>query len=310
MTTPEIKTQKFFRSITVPGLYSLQCVAMSSGTPDVTVYRSSLDELVGGSADSEMSRMIKQKRFSYFVLQHSKDRADYYDRAGDLIESASRRPEPYHSEMAPQSYRCDNASLVNQITWLLPTPTICGAFEAHNGQAAVGRANFYTMLDLLINRATKDKERQHIYLLSHHLPCPRSVLVADMSLVSESAQGIFLDCYRRIKNGWPINQEHHKTELARTLATCRYNELRRWLRMVRAARELPDDMDRYELVLNSIALNTKFHLAKIFVGRIYPKFRLMEQGCEHITDQDVLSSANPVGLAVDAFLAQTPISKS
>jgi hypothetical protein len=211
--------------------------------------------------------------------------------------------------MSASPVRCDNEALVRQSTWLLEQPTICGSFEAHAGQSAAERANFYTMLDQMLNLAENDKHRNHIYVLSHHTPCPRSVLAADLTKVSERAQGVFLDFFRRLQKGWPLCDDHHKTELARTFSSCRYTELRRWLRMIRLRRRPGEDSQRFDLVLMGIPLNIRFSLAQILIHEVYAKIRLIDGGVEQISDEDVLSYVDQIGARVDQLLA-TPMSNT
>ncbi len=275
----------------------------------MTIYRQDLDALVGGSADSAISKMRRQKRFDSFVLRHSKDRSDHYDKRGRLMRPGSQLPEAYPTSMSATPIRCDNKALVQHATWLLPQPTICGSFEAHAGQSAAERVNFYTMLDQMLNLAKNDKDRDFIYVLSHHHPCPRSVLAADMSKVSDRAQGVFLDFFRRLQKGWPLSEEHHKTELARTFSSCRYTELRHWLRAVRRHRRPGEDMQRFDLVLHGIPLNIRFGLAQIFVQEIYPKIRLVEGGIEQVDAEAVAAYVDQIGSRVDQLLA-TPMSNT
>lgn len=275
----------------------------------MTVYRQDLDLLVGGGKDSFLHRMRASKRFDFFVLRHSKDRVDYFDSKGRLLPKGHRLPEIMPTSMSKAAVRCDNASLAAQSSWLLPLPTVCGSFEAHTGQSAAARGNFYTMLDQMLNLAKNDKDRDHIYVLSHHEPCPRSVLAADLTKVSDRVQGVFLDFYQTFKKGWPISEAHHKTELARTLSSCRYDELRKWLRAVRSMTDPTDDLARFEMVLMSLPLNAKFGLAQIVVQEVYPEFTLAEGGIEQMTDDYIASKFREIGANVDQLLA-TPLSKS
>ena len=293
----------------MPGLYSLQCVSKTSGAPDVTVYREDLDSLVGPAKTSQLSMMKAQKRFSFFVLRHAVDRCDVYDKKGAIIRDAAGHPESYSTAMSPTPIVCNNAQLAAQSTWLLAVPTVCASFEAHGGQSAAARSNFYTMLDQLLNMAKSDKDREHIYVLSHHSPCPRSVLVADLSKTSEHGQEIFLDYFRRLKNGWPLSPPHHKTELARTLSSCRYEELRRWLHEVRMKTVAGEDPRRLSLILSAIPLRVRFALARAFVDVIYPQVFLPEEGAEQISDEDVYARTEEIGAALDQVM-RTPMSNS
>jgi hypothetical protein len=309
MPTLSNQQQKYFRSIFVPGLYSLQCVSRTSGAPDVTIYRQDLDQLVGGGKGSFLHRMRASKRFEFFILRHSKDRVDFFDGNGRVLPPGHRVPEVMPTSMAKTSVRCDNASLAAQSSWLMPRPTVCGSFEAHAGQSAAERGNFYTMLDQMLNAAKNDNDREHIYVLSHHEPCPRSVLAADLTKVSDRVQGVFLDYYRRFSKGWPICAEHHSTELARTLSSCRYEELRRWLRAVRALTDPSDDLSRFEMVLMSLPLSVKFGLARILVREVYSEFTLAEGDVERLSDEVVIARHKEIGASVDQLLA-IPLSNS
>lgn len=309
MSTHSIPQTKYFRSIFLPGLYALQCVSRTSGAPDVTVYRADLDSLVGPAKTSQLSLMKAQKRFAFFVLRHAVDRCDFYDKKGVLVRDAASHPESYWTTMSPTPVACNNESLAAQSTWLLSAPTVCASFEAHGGQSAAARSNFYTMLDQLLNMAKSDKDREHIYVLSHHSPCPRSVLVADLSKTSAYGQEIFLDYFKRLKNGWPLSPPHHKTELSRTLASCRYVELRRWLQAVRMKTVTDEDPNRLSLILSSIPLRVRFAMARAFVEVVYPKVFLPDEGVEQISDEDVYARAAEIGAALDQVM-RTPMSNS
>lgn len=307
MSTPSTSQTRYFRSIFLPGLYALQCVSRVSGAPDVTIYRENLDALVGDTKTSQLALMKAQKRFSFFVLRHTRDRGDCYDKRGRLITVEAEKPASYATAMSALPVRCDNGALARQSTWLLSNPTVCGSFEAHSGQSAADRGNFYTMLDQLLNQARNDKDRENIYVLSHHSPCPRSVLVADLTKTTDRTQELFLDYFRRIQKGWPLHDVHHKTELARTLSSCRYGDLRAWLKGVRMRTTLGEDPHRFDLVLSSIPLQVRFALAKVFVEVIYQKVMLVEGGVEKISDEDVYQRAAEIGAAMDHLLA-TPMS--
>lgn len=308
MSTHQISQTKYFRSIFLPGLYALQCVSRVSGAPDVTIYREDLSSLIGNHETSQMSLMRAQKRFAFFVLRHSRDRCDIYDKKGRFVRDPAERPSAYATMMSPTAVVCDNKRLAAQSTWLLNTPTVCASFEAHTGQSAAARGNFYTMLDQLLNLAPGDKDRAHIYVLSHHSPCPRSVIVADLSRTTECAQGLFLDYFKRLQNGWPLHEAHHKTELARTLASCRYTELRQWLYRICATSGNWDDPDRLALTLSAIPLSVRFELARAFVNVVYPKVFLPDGGIERINDDDVYAMGAEVGTAIGVVM-QTPMSK-
>jgi len=307
MSTPLKSQTRYFRSIFLPGLYALQCVSRVSGAPDVTIYRENLDAIVGDTKTSQLALMKAQKRFSFFVLRHTRDRCDYFDKNGRLITVEAAKPTSCVTAMSTSPLRCDNGALARQSAWLLPTPTVCGSFEAHSGQSAADRGNFYTMLDQILNQARNDKDRENIYVLSHHSPCPRSVLVADLTKTTDRAQELFLDYFRRIQKGWPLHDVHHKTELARTLSSCRYGELRAWLKGVRMRTSASEDPHRFDLVLSSIPLQVRFELARVFVEAIYQKVMLVEGGVEKISDDDVYHRAAEIGASVDQLLA-TPMS--
>lgn len=309
MSTRSIPHTKYFRSIFLPGLYALQCVSRVSGAPDVTVYREDLDSLVGSAKTSQLSLMKAQKRFAFFVLRHSRDRCDVYDKKGRIIRDTAEHPAAYVTAMSPIPVSCDNASLASQSKWLLAVPTVCASFEAQSGQSAAARGNFYTMLDQLLNLAKSDKDRENIYVLSHHSPCPRSVLVADLSLVTDRAQGIFLDYFRRLQNGWPLSASHHKTELSRTLSGGRYTELRRWLHTIRMRTTQGEDSDRLSLILSAIPLSVRFDLARVFTDVVYPKVFLPDGGIEQISDEDVYARTDELGALLDQVL-RTPMSNS
>lgn len=309
MSTHSTPQTRYFRSLFLPGLYALQCVSRVSGAPDVTVYREDLDSLIGGTKGSQMTLMRSHKRFSHFVLRHSLDRADYYDKKGRLIREEAARPVAHVTAMSAAPMRCDNGELAEQTSWLVASPTVCGSFEAHAGQSAAERGNFYTMLDQMLNQAKSDRDREHIYVLSHHSPCPRSVLVADLTKVTERSQSIFLDYFRRLRDGWPLCEKHHKTEMARTLSSCRYGELRRWLKGVRLALSPDEDSVRFDLVLSSVPLRIRYELARVFVEIVYPKFRLAPGGVEQLEDCDVEARTHEIGAVIDQLLA-TPISNS
>lgn len=307
MSTPSLPQTRYFRSIFLPGLYALQCVSRVSGAPDVTIYRENLEALVGDTKTSQLALMKAQKRFSFFILRHTRDRGDCFDKRGRLVTVEADKPVAYATAMSASPVRCDNGSLAQQSTWLLPNPTVCGSFEAHSGQSAADRGNFYTMLDQLLNQAGSDKDREHIYVLSHHSPCPRSALVADLTKTTDRTQELFLDYFRRIQKGWPLHDVHHKTELSRTLSSCRYGELRAWLKGVRMRTSSGEDPHRFDLVLSSIPLQVRFALAKAFVDVFYSKVLLVEGGVEQIADADVYHRSAEIGAAMDQLLA-TPMS--
>ena len=250
--------------------------------------------------------MKAQKRFAFFVLRHSVDRADYFDKKGRPINEAAEKPVAYATVMTSAALRCNNDTMTRQSTWLLANPTTCGSFEAHAGQSAVDRGNFYTMLDQMVNLAPTDKDREHIYLLSHHSPCPRSVLVADLTKTTARGQELFLDYFQRLQKGWPLCDKHHKTELARTFASCRYGELRTWLKGVRMQTVPTEDPERFDLILSSVPLQVRLCLARVFVHAVYSKVKLATGGVEKISDDDVYSRSNDIGCAMDHLLA-TPI---
>lgn len=308
MSIQSIPQTRYFRSIFLPGLYALQCVSRVSGAPDVTVYRENLTALVGDPKTSQLALMSAQKRFAFFVLLHSVDRADYFDKKGRPISDAARMPVAYATVMTSAEVKCNNDAMVRQSTWLLASPTVCGSFEAHAGQPAVARSNFYTMLDQLVNLAPTDEDRENIYLLSHHSPCPRSVIVADFTQTTTRGQELFLDYFQRLQKGWPLCEKHHKTELARTFASCRYGELRSWLKGVRMRTSDSEDPDRFALVLSSVPLQLRLGLARVFVHAVYAKIKLVTGGVEQISDDDVYNRSAEIGFAMDQLLA-TPISK-
>lgn len=300
MFTEKSTTPHYFASIFVPGLYSLQCVSRVSGLPDVTLYRENLDALVG--KNSLLSKLRSEKRFSFFVLRQAMDKFDFFDKSGRLISNPSEKPKALPQSMSSQPLSFKNDALLQHIGWLIPQPTICGSFEAHAGQSAAARGNFYTMLDQLVNLAPSDKEREHLCVLTHHWPCSRSLLVADLSMAAPRTQEVFLDYFRRIKNGWPLHEQHHKDELARTLAGCRFGQLRNWLKTVRMKLNPAEDADRFDMMLTALPVQTRLDLAVILVGEVYKRFSLPDGGVEHLSDDVVEAHAESIGKRMDGLL--------
>jgi hypothetical protein len=122
-----------------------------------------------------------------------------------------------------------------------------------------------------------------------------------------SCAKLFLDYFRRIQKGWPLSDAHHKTELARTFSSCRYAELRQWLRLVRQRRRPEEDLVRFEMVLMGIPLGLRFDLARIFIEEVYLRIRLPAGGVEQIEEVVVVELIDEIGARVDRLLA-TPMS--
>lgn len=303
MPTDRTSAPHYSASIFIPGLYSLQCVSRTSGLPDVTFYRENLDALVGSK--SLLSELKGGKRFAFFVLRQASDKCDFFDKGGRLlVDDPFEKPEPLPRFMSGQALSLKNDDMARHIAWLLPQPTVCGSFEAHAGQSAADRSNFYTMLDQLVNLAPSDKEREHTCVLTQHWPCPRSLLVADLTLAAPRTQEVFLDHFMRIRKGWPLHEQHHRDELARTLASCRFPQLSRWLKTVRMQRNPSEDPERFDLVMASISAQTRLDLATILVRAVYKKFILSAGGVEQMPDDVLIAHADAIGGRVDELLGK------
>lgn len=305
MSSPATPSKSYRPSLYIPGLYSLQAVSRDAAAPDVTIYRENLDSLLAWKQE-----MVTGKRFSHFALRHATDRTDFFDRLGRGLADDVGVPVPQAQPMLAQDLGASRMALLGRVPWLVERPTYCAGFEAHAGCSAATRSNFYTMADRIINLAQADADRVHVYVLGCNLsPYTVSAMVADMSKVTELTQGVFLDCFKRVRSGWPLQAAHHRTELARTLAGCRYTQLCEWLVEVRALTRPSETAARYRLVLGALPNSLRLKLAQVFVDHAYPEFVLEPGGVETLPPEAVAIIAPRVGPSIDQMLA-IPLSKS
>lgn len=307
MITTNLTKQKFYPSLFAPGLYSLQCVSRVSGSPDVTVYRENLADLIEGSS-SQLRRFVNAKLFSHFVLAHDSDKKDVFDKRGKAMKQGGG-PEAVPQRMAFKTLTCDTRKLITRSAWLVESPTTCGWFEGHAGQSAAERSNFYVMVDQLIHQAKNDKDREHLYLLSHHIPCANTVLIADLPKTSERTQGVYLDYFKRLRKGWPLQAGHHQAEMVRTFAGCRYAQLVTWVVALRKSDIGVDPSDRFRMTLAGLPAVPRVEMARIFVRALYEKFGLLPGGVECLSEESLVSAEAVMAHHEISKLLVTPMSK-
>ncbi len=305
MLTPK---KPYRSSLFVQGLHSLQAITKHQETPDVTIYRDSLGNLL-----EQMKIFVKAERFEYFALKRSNDRVEFYDRLGDEILDEQKMPLAEAAVMLPpQQLNTTHVEVLNQAKPLIKVPTEWVVFEAHAGYSAAGRSNYYTMLDQVLgfgkytgtDRVT-DRDRAYVYVLESYLyPCAVSILVVDLDQASVRTQELYKKYIVRTQKRWPLYEPHHRTELERTLAGCRYARLSNWLTNVRMIRHPSEDEMRFQLVLQSIPLRLRSELAGIFVDKAYQKFWLTPGGVEELSDEAVRMISDQVGELMDQLLVK------
>lgn len=295
-------------SLFVQGLHSLQAITKHQETPDVTIYRDGLGNLL-----EQLKIFVKAGRFEYFALKKSNDRVEFYDRCGNEILDEQEMPLAEAAVMLPpQQLLTTHSEVLSQAIPLIKSPTEWAVFEAHAGYAAARRSNYYTMLDQVLgflrymgaNRVS-DKDRAHVYVLESYLyPWAVSILVVDLDQASVRTQELYKKYINWIQKGWPLHERHHRAELERTLAGCRYDRLSNWLTNVRMIRHPSEDEMRFQFVLQSIPLRLRSELAGIFVDKAYPKFWLTPGGVEELSDENVRMISDQVGEPMDQLLAK------
>jgi hypothetical protein len=277
----------------------MQAIARDPADPDITIHRESLaDTLVW------KQEMVKTRRFSHFSLQHATDRCDFYDRLGRGVATPGNTPRASPQPMSPLTFPPVRMQLVKQVPWLVKLPTYCAGFEAHAGCSAAIRSNFYTMTDRVINMAGSDADREHVYMVgSNSSPHAAAVLIADLTKVSEQTQSVFLDFFQRIRSGWPLQASHHRTEMARTFAGCRYARLSQWLLRVRMRSRPEESKDRFEFLLLSLPNALRLKLAQMFVAAAYQEFTIAAGGVEELSDAALDALVYQLAPQLDQLLA-------
>ncbi len=308
MSTPKKSPSKTYRpSLYVPGLYSMQAIARDETNPDITIHREHFSALLVWKQE-----MVVTRRFSHFAMRHATDRSDFYDRLGRGIADPDLMPRPAPQQMTAQSMPASRSELADQAPWLVISPAYCAGFESHAGCSAADRANYYTMTDLLLNCAGDDRDREHIYVLgSNATVCETSVIIMDLTQVTDRTQGVFFERYKRVSAGWPIHSPHYRSELARTFASCRYDQLIKWLADVRMLTRPGENRERFEFVLASLPPPLRFKLASAFVSHVFNEFTLAPGQPEGLTEHAIPEKAWAIGPQLDALLSvRTPMSNS
>lgn len=151
----------------VEGVYSLNAVSNTDCRPDLTFFREDLNDLL----DVKHS-LVKERRFSMFILRHSKTRYSVYDASGaplttQEIQELDRpaplidQPNPYPSEEQRPS----------GILKLLPTELRdrrqLAVMPGHAGASAEIRVHFWKVLDELVEAG--DIELRHVMVAENNL---------------------------------------------------------------------------------------------------------------------------------------------
>lgn len=213
-TIPQITTDRSAPILT--GFYAIQ--ALSNDGINITQYHR-----IYGLALMWVSEMIEKKVFDGFALLTLDDRWRVFDRHGNRIETrTSITPENgvFRDSCEPLHPNLDEyTQAVKEILGASVTPL---TFAVHHADASsVGHSNtMFVTRNMIMNASDEDLE--HVYFTDGILNgCRIQSWFMDADAVSKELMNQYLDIYKPLTNGWPLNFDNHVEILAHRMAALR-----------------------------------------------------------------------------------------
>lgn len=224
----------------LPGLYMMQALSSDAGIPNVTQYHRTPEPAV-----EWMKHLAKKKLFDAYALYSLEDKYDIYTKNGKAVGTQfsitfkGLFSEGYFTEEVDYDAYVASAKEI-----LGPEVTCITWAERRVYASSVGHSNMAVVERQMITGAS-DKDLEHIYYVdSIASGCRVEGWFTDLSKVSETLVNQYLDRYKLLSKGWPLDKADHLQKLAYHMITLRPEQILEILRFVNQRVKLGEIMSR------------------------------------------------------------------
>lgn len=247
----------------LPDLYTMQALSSDAGIPHVTQYHRTPEPAVEWMKD-----MAKKNLFDAYALYSLDNQYDIYTKNGKAV---GRQYSITFKGLFMEGYLMEgvdyDAYVASAKEILGPEVTCITWAERRVDASSVGHSNMAVVARQMITGAF-DKDLEHIYYVdSIASGCCVEGWFMDVSKVSERLRNQYLDRYKWLSKGWPLDKAHHLQKLAFHMITLRPGQILEILRFVNERVKLGEFMSRVRRRIVSGGLDKRIMFAsKMFKG--------------------------------------------
>lgn len=184
--------------------------------PSVTVYRATEQDIV------KWMRTSRFPNLEGYYLRRDLNDVSRYDRDGKIIAKITEPTYPAGPELE-HSITVNHHSLLQEARSVLRNDnlSLIVSVEDHAGASAADHSNFVIICRRMLIEA-EPADLRHFYVVeSRQWECRVTGIYADVGALSSAMQDAYIDRYRWLANGWPLNSQHHLDMLADRLVRAR-----------------------------------------------------------------------------------------
>lgn len=202
----------------LPGFIATQALSKDGIPPNITQYHRELE-----SALRWLNRIAKKGIFDAFLMGRPSCHWFVFDRHGQKIETRKRiTPEEGVFKDLHQPLQVSLLEYIESMQEILGESVYPMTFAVHHALASsVGHSNTQVITHSMIMNAS-DEDLDHVYFADGIVDgCRAQGWFMDTDAVSEELMDKYLDRYKWLSKGWPLDNKHHAQTLAYRMATFR-----------------------------------------------------------------------------------------
>lgn len=224
----------------LPGLYCMQALSSDAGIPNIAQYHRTPEAAV-----EWMAHLADKKLFDAYALRLLGYDHDIYTNNG---KAAGRQFSITFNGLYWEGYdteEVDYDAYVASAKEILGPEVTCITRADHRLNASsVSHSNMAVVARQMITGAF-DKDLEHIYHVdSIASGCRVEGWFMDVSKVSERLRNQYLDRYKWLSKGWPLDKAHHMQKLAYHMITLQPDQILEILKFVNQRVKLGEYMSR------------------------------------------------------------------